>query len=98
MSEAVLSHGLHRLPRVQISTGQRSFSLYGLTVWNHLPSPLSDHYLSQCAVCDGDYITVCAAFFFVQIINDEDVNWYRAEYNGRFGYVPANYVQYVRPP
>jgi len=35
---------------------------------------------------------------FMQIINDEDPNWYKAEYNGRFGYVPATYLQYVKPP
>jgi len=34
----------------------------------------------------------------VQIINDADPNWYKAEYNGQFGYVPSTYIQYNKPP
>ena len=34
------------LPRMQMSVGQRSFALYGPTVWNSLPSALRDSSLS----------------------------------------------------
>jgi len=52
-------------------------------------------------VRDSDCIlhyNMCSVVFFAQIIDDTDVNWFKAEYNGKFGYIPANYVQYVRPP
>ena len=36
------STGCVQLPRVLMSTGQRSFSFHGPTVWNSLPSALRD--------------------------------------------------------
>ena len=41
-----VSTGCVELPRVLTSTGQRSFSLHGPTVWNSLPSALRDDSLS----------------------------------------------------
>jgi len=41
------------------------------------------------------YLLTCSVF--VQIINDEDPNWFKAEYNGQFGYVPSTYIQYIKP-
>jgi len=46
VSQVVLVYGLHRLSRVLTSTGQRSFSFHGPTVWNSLPSALRDDSLS----------------------------------------------------
>ena len=40
------STGCVELPRVLTSTGQRSFSFHGPTVWNSLPSALRDDSLS----------------------------------------------------
>ena len=40
------STGCVELPRVLTSTGQRSFSFHGPTVWNSLPSALRDGSLS----------------------------------------------------
>jgi len=42
--------------------------------------------------------TLKPALCFVQVINDEDVNWIKADYSGQIGYVPATYVNYIKPP
>lgn len=33
----------------------------------------------------------------LKILEDDDKDWYKAEYNGQEGYAPANYVNYVKP-
>jgi len=55
--------------------------------WNFFGAP--------CKMMLFVYLLTCSVF--VQIINDEDPNWFKAEYNGQFGYVPSTYIQYIKP-
>jgi len=65
---------------------------------NHVPDgkPVVK-FLVHCVKCFCLPTCLFIYFVFVQIINDEDTNWLKAEYSGQIGYVPATYVQYIKP-
>ena len=76
------------------------FPLLGFTV--HKPSqPSSLQLLTSMTVpwLSQSPFPDLIPFFVPQVIDkDEDENWFRAELNGREGYVPSNYIEMLPHP